>query len=321
MIRIFSGLGNMGGSTVAFINLVNLLNKNGHDTTFYAPLSSDNRQKPAWHLGRCKSEVIDACFKRTNVGTPRQAETVFTDPGFINKTVEEGDVLITHLFPLDSNSPGGPFEELDTSKLKKVIYACHETDLYPVTMLDASKFDTVQFVSEFQRDWHENQTVPSVVIPNVISPIEKQEKTLEFEKIAGVIGSVNPQKRTHVSIQAALDDGCDLVLLFGSQESAPNYWKEKVSPLVQDKRVFYMGILDDKALMYSDLDVVYHSGRNETFNYVEKECAMLDIPYIHTDIRSSTEENLGQFGKVPTIVSENEILKMWEKVFDEKRDS
>ena len=318
MIRIFSGWGNMGGSTVAFINLVNLLNKNGHDAILYAPKCG---QSPAWHLGRCKSEVIDACFKKHNLGTPRQTECILTDPGLINKIVEEGDILITHLFPLDPNSPAGPFEDLDTSKLKKVIYSCHETDLYPVNLLNLSKFDLIHFVSESQRDWHPPQPILSSIIPNVISPIEKQPKTVDIEKVGGVIGSVTPQKRTHVSIQAALDDGCDLVLVFGAKETFPDYWKEEVSPLVQDPKVLYLGLLDDKSLMYSDLDVVYHSGRNETFNYIEKECAMLDIPYIHTDIRSSTEENLGQFGKVPTIVSENEILKMWEKVFDEKRDS
>jgi hypothetical protein len=167
----------------------------------------------------------------------------------------------------------------------------------------------VQYVSEFQREWHNYYKVPGVVIPNVMSPIEKKEKTLNFKKVGGVIGSVTPTKKTHISIQAALDDGCDKVLVFGGKDSLGlDYWKEKVFPFLEDERVLYLGICDDKSLMYSDLDVVYHSSERETFNYVEKECAMLGIPYIHT-----TEGNEGS-GAV--LASDDEIMGMWEEVFN-----
>ena len=47
-VRILSGWSNPGGSTVAFINLTNLFNGAGIDTTFYGPHD--------WHMGKCKSE-------------------------------------------------------------------------------------------------------------------------------------------------------------------------------------------------------------------------------------------------------------------------
>ena len=48
MIRIYSGWSNPGGSTVAFINLTNALNKAGYETIFYGPHD--------WHLDKCKAE-------------------------------------------------------------------------------------------------------------------------------------------------------------------------------------------------------------------------------------------------------------------------
>ena len=50
-IKIASGWSNPGGSTVANINLTNLLNKKGHDCTFYGPHD--------WHLDKCKSASVD----------------------------------------------------------------------------------------------------------------------------------------------------------------------------------------------------------------------------------------------------------------------
>jgi hypothetical protein len=49
-IKIITGGSGIGGSTVAHINLTNLLNENGYDCTFYGPHD--------WHLGKCKSGLI-----------------------------------------------------------------------------------------------------------------------------------------------------------------------------------------------------------------------------------------------------------------------
>ena len=324
MIKIISGFGGMGGSTIAFVNLVNLFNKNGHDAILYAP--ENGSPKIAWHLDKCKSEKLDGTFLADYYGTPRQSQLVLKDYNILNEIVDDDDILICHLLPLYREHHDSTFELVgfDTSRLKKVIYACHETDVYPVSNINPEKFDLIHYVSEGQRDWHHYNKVPNVVIPNVLSPLKKQKKTIEFKKVGGVIGTIGEAKRTHVAIKAALDDGCDKVLVFGGVDQfAEKYWEKHMSPLLKDETVMCVGRCDDKSLMYSDLDVVYHASKYETFNYIEKECAMLDIPYIHTDVREAAEVSplFDAEAKTPTLVSDKEIMKMWEKVFDKKRDS
>lgn len=50
MIRIISGYSDKGGSTSAFIDLTNELNKRGHETIFYGPHQ--------YHLDKCKSGLL-----------------------------------------------------------------------------------------------------------------------------------------------------------------------------------------------------------------------------------------------------------------------
>lgn len=54
MIKIVSGYSEKGGSTSAFIDLTNELNKRGIETTFYGPHK--------WHLDKCKSGLLDSGF-------------------------------------------------------------------------------------------------------------------------------------------------------------------------------------------------------------------------------------------------------------------
>lgn len=59
-IKIFSGWSEIGGSTIAHINLCNMLNNNGYDCTFYG------RHK--WHLDKCKADTLDkASFHRDDI--------------------------------------------------------------------------------------------------------------------------------------------------------------------------------------------------------------------------------------------------------------
>jgi hypothetical protein len=266
----------MGGSTVAFINLVNLLNENGYEAILYAPHT--------WMLDQCRSEQIDGQYEERYLKTSRQAQCVLRDYNILNQLVEDDDIVIFHLIPLymEQYDKELDISYFDTSRLKKVIYSCHETTVYPIGNINAEKFDYVHYVSEFQRDWHNYHEVEN--------------------------GSVNKTKRTHVAIQAALDDGCDKVLVFGSTDArGEDYWNENMKSFIDNDVVMILGCCDDKSLMYSDLDVVYHACQVETFNYIEKECAMLGIPYKHTDSMDKTP--------VPVITSNEDILKMWEKVF------
>jgi len=52
-IKILTGWSNPGGSTVALINLCNLLNERGYDCTMYGP--------HGWHIKQCKSGWLNEC--------------------------------------------------------------------------------------------------------------------------------------------------------------------------------------------------------------------------------------------------------------------
>lgn len=71
MVKIVSGYSEKGGSTSAFIDLTNELNKNGINTIFYGPHT--------WHLDKCKSGVLDNSF-----------------------VVDPNDILICHFLQLPS---------------------------------------------------------------------------------------------------------------------------------------------------------------------------------------------------------------------------
>ena len=50
MIKIITGHSDGGGSTIAHINLTNLLNDNGYDCILYG--------RDKWHLDKCKSGLL-----------------------------------------------------------------------------------------------------------------------------------------------------------------------------------------------------------------------------------------------------------------------
>ena len=53
-VKIVSSWSNPGGSSLAHINLTNLLNANGYDCTFYGPHD--------WHLDKCKAGILKDCI-------------------------------------------------------------------------------------------------------------------------------------------------------------------------------------------------------------------------------------------------------------------
>jgi len=240
-IKILSGWSNPGGSTVAHINLTNLFNEKGHDCTFYGPHT--------WHLDKCKSDHLKEF------------------------SPEKKDKVLVHFMDM-----------LTRPDVDKFVLTCHETNLFPLTMRSHSQYDFIHFVSNSQREWHGAQgpkvKAKSVIIPNVLSKLRKRSFSGRTGSY-GVIGSIDPHKRTHEAIKAALHKGglgCK-VKVFGNASSKP-YLLNVVKPLMdQHINVELMGHEDDKQKMYDQLDGVFHASERETFNYIKAECAMVEIPY------------------------------------------
>tara|TARA_R100000458_G_scaffold17345_3_gene15025 strand:- start:8139 stop:8936 length:798 start_codon:yes stop_codon:yes gene_type:complete len=220
-----------------------------------------------YHLGQCKSDVLENCA--------------------VN---EEGEILISHFFKI----PHRP------EKSKKVILSCHEKDIFPIKTVK-SYWDEIVYVSNSQMFW---QGVPGTVIPNVLPVINRERKETP-EKVAGIIGSIDINKNTHVSIQRALADNCDKVLLFGLVTNNP-YWENQVKPLVDGSRVIFNGYVQNRDEIYSQIDVVYQSSKSECASLVSHECKALGIEF-------KGNKNID---KVTTLSSNSDILEKWKKVLD-----
>ena len=130
-------------------------------------------------------------------------------------------------------------------------------------------------------------------IQNLLDPNLVQHHPRPANKVGGVIGSIDRNKRTHLSIMKALADGCELVRVFGKDTDIA-YQCEAVDPLLKDPRVMYHGVIEDKNRMYASISDVYHYSASETWGYIKAECAYLDIPFhshdeISLDLKSTDE--------------------------------
>lgn len=135
-------------------------------------------------------------------------------------------------------------------------------------------YDSIHYVSKFQMDWH---GIPGVIIPNILPNIKPKEKKLET-KVAGIIGSIDPHKHTHISIDRAMaDQDISRVELWG-EISDQIYFNSNILPRLGTK-VNYCGVASDMQSVYDRLSCVYHSSARETFNYVKAECSLAKIDY------------------------------------------
>lgn len=120
-----------------------------------------------------------------------------------------------------------------------------------------------------------------------------------LDLVAGVIGSFDFNKQTHISIQRALDDGCEKVLLFGNV-SENEYFNTYVKPLLSEK-VILVGFIEDKQKMYDMIGRVYLSSLSEVASLVRDECFITNTKFFGN---AATEHN-GE------ILTNEEIMKLW----------
>jgi hypothetical protein len=248
MIKVLSGWGGPGGSTVAFNNLVNLFNKKGRAACFYTA----NK----WQGVTCNWDNI------------------------ANLTFSKDDTLIYHFTRLKKRPP-----------VKKVILSCHETRVFPIKGAEDLIYDDIHFVSEFQKKW---QDVDGQVIPNVFQKYAPRDNKFKVD-CAGVIGSIDSNKRTHLSISRALDDEHSDVRLYGAITDLA-YFNAEVLPLLGEK-VSYRGIASDMQPVYDTLTDVYHSPELETFNLIKPECEHAEVNY-HGDEGNDTQAEYWDDDKV-----------------------
>jgi hypothetical protein len=258
-IKIISGYSEKGGSTVAQINLTNLLNNNGYDCIFYGPGD--------YHIDKCKS-------------------------GYSNEiTFDEDDILLCHVINFKERPP-----------VKKVIYCSHEKWWF-----DFSKvfwyWDEVIFLHQNHKDFHKNYTGNYSIIPNLKENLILKNKK-ELDLVAGVIGSIEDRKQTHISIKRAMSDNCEKILLFG-QIGDEKYFERYVKPMIDNEKVILVGHTTDKQYMYDSIGRVYHSSKGEVACLVKDESYLTGTKFFGNE---ETENKVSE-------LTNDEIIKLWEETF------
>ena len=218
-----------------------------------------------WHLDKCKSDLL------------------------INFRFEPNDNIVSHFLNLGARPD-----------VKRIILSCHEKDLFKVWEVQ-QHWDEVVFINETHREYHNQYKGDYTIIPNLTQNLLKSDKS-GVEKIAGIIGSFDYNKQTHVSIQRALNDGCEKVYLFG--EPNTDYFNQYVKPLCNDK-VIVVGFMDDKQKMYDMIGKVYSSSLSEVASLVKDECILTGTEFVGTN--STSHENI-YWGN-------EKIINEWKKIF------
>ena len=221
-----------------------------------------------WHLDKCKS------------GT------------FQDINLKKKDVLIYHFLDIFKTRP----------PVKKFVLSLHEKDLYNLNVKEHNMFDTIHFLNDKHIEWHggKDQFKNYFISPNVVDNLMPSPK--KDLKIGGVIGTIDHNKQTHLSIERALNDGCEQVYVYGNITDQ-TYYQKYVSKYHMHENVHFPGFTDDKQSVYDNVTDVYQDSLSETWGYIKVECDLTSTNYHGND---SIKNNF-------VSMSNKEILEKWVK--------
>ena len=245
-------------------------NRGGSTTAFIALTNALNERgydatlygPHQWHLDKCKSAILDN-----------------------RMVIDDNDRVIMHFMKPEARPAA-----------KKVVLACHEKDLYEVGKTK-QVWDEAVFLNKRHKEYHSDYTGANTIIPNLLEPMIKRDKSA-LSKIAGIIGSMDVNKQTHVSIERALEDGCEMVYVFG--EPSGEYYETHVKPLCSDK-VVVKGFVSNKQAMYDMIGCVYHSSMSEVACLVKDECKSTGTIFYGNDATDTELED----------ITNDEIIDRW----------
>lgn len=209
----------------------------------------------------------------------------------IDKVIfEPTDIVLFHFLSL----PKRP-------DVKKSIFVCHEKWWFSFKDLTPF-FDKCVFLHEEHRQFHKEYIGEYVIIPNLKENLKYKEKP-NLDLIAGVIGSIEDRKQTHISIKRALEDGCEKVCIYGNI-GEQEYFNKNILPLLKDSRIRIMGHSTNKQEMYDSIGRVYHSSKGEVACLVKDECYLTNTKFF------GNEETNNEVSKL----TNQEILEEWKKI-------
>ena len=221
-----------------------------------------------WHLDKCKS------------GT-------FNDLNYY-----EEDIVIFHFLDLK-----------ERPNVKKAILSCHEKWWFPVGKVK-QYWDTVVFLHNQHRDYHSDYKNDYVIIPNIKESLVLSDKS-NVKNIAGIVGTIEERKQTHVSIQRALKNKCEKIYLFG-HIGDQGYFENYVKPLLIPNKVIHFGHTTNKQEMYDMVGKIYHSSKGEVACLVKDECYLTNTEFY------GNEETENEVSKL----TNDEVLNLWKNLFE-----
>ena len=239
----------------------------------------------------------------TNMFNERGVKTIFYGPQtfHLNKCKSAllkklrlfpNDILLTHYYKL----PERP-------NVKNVVFACHEKWWFEIADIP-QYWDTAVFLHEEQRNYHNRYKGPYTIIPNPKEPLTAINKP-ELDLVAGVIGNIDERKQTHQSIERALADSCEKVLIYGKVIQS-SYFKKYVKHHLSNPKVTLVGFTNAKQAMYDSIGRVYHSSSGEVACLVKDECELTNTKFFGCD------ETLNETSSL----TNDEIFDKWKKVLN-----
>jgi hypothetical protein len=220
----------------------------------------------SWHLNKCKADLIQ------------------------NAYLNENDIVISHFLKLKKRP-----------NVKKVVLSCHEKWWFDVGGI-YQYWDEVVFLHQQHKDYHFKYKGKYELIPNLKENLIPKDKP-ELDKIAGVIGSIENRKQTHVSIDRALEDGCEKVYVIG-HVGDHNYYDTYIKDRLKNNKVSLVPYQTDKQKMYDKLGRVYHSSNGEVACLVKDECYLTNTKFFGNE---ETENEV-------SMLSNDEIISSWKKL-------
>lgn len=206
-------------------------------------------------------------------------------------TIEPDDRIIAHFLQLEQRPAA-----------KKVVLSCHEKWWYPVGKVKRF-WDEVVFLHQKHREYHSDYYGDYVIIPNIKESLIKKDKP-ELDLVAGIIGTIEDRKQTHVSIQRAMKDKCKKIYLFG-HIGDQRYFDAYVNPLL-NPRIELFGHTTNKQEMYDMVGRVYHSSKGEVACLVKDECYLTNTNFFGNE---ETEHEV-------SILTNDEIIELWKKTLE-----
>lgn len=223
-----------------------------------------------WHLDKCKSGTLD------------------------NIKIAPDDTVIVHFLPISQRIP-----------CKQFILSLHEKHLYPLQKINYKVFDKIHYIRESQRLWH-GIDHPYFDCMYVQNKLEANPKTCD-EPVVGIIGSIDPNKQVHLSIQRALQAGFKKIKLFG-KVVFNDYYVNYIVPLIEK----YPQIIDEpvyvesKQEMYDQITDIFHTSILEVCPYIQGEAIITQTNFHGND--QTAEEYI--------VLSDEQILEIWKKELD-----